>query len=365
MDLIGELLIHGLRSQRLRLVEVTRIRPSFRRRVSAVKRLSRTHLAFTADRVLNRLCYYPKYLRKLKARFDVFHIVDHSYAHLVKALLPAKTVVTCHDIDAFRCLSEPRVERRSFAFRAMTRRILKGIQSANAVVCVSRWTRDEVLRCKLLPSERLKVVPTAVAPEFRPDGDSASDSAADELLGPKVTQPILLHVGSTISRKRIDVLLNVFAGLHRELPTARLVRVGAQFNQEQMALLSRLSIEDSVVQLPALPRDVLAAVYRKARLLLLPSEREGFGLPVLEAMACGTPVLASDLPVLREIGGDAVEYCAVGDISWWISRARFLLVSHEGDSSAARRQRGIDRASHLDCATYAENILNVYSTILS
>jgi glycosyltransferase involved in cell wall biosynthesis len=324
-------------------------------------------LAFSADRVLNRLHYYPKYLRKLKARFDVFHVVDHSYANLVNALLPAKTVVTCHDIDTFRCLLEPRVERRSFAFRAMTLRILKGIQNANAVVCVSRWTRDEVLRCQLLPAERLKVVPTAVAPEFRPDGDKASDRTADELLGAKVTEPILLHVGSTIPRKRIDVLLNVFAGLYRELPTARLVRVGAPFNQEQMALLGRLSIEDSLVQLPALPRDVLAAVYRKARLLLLPSEREGFGLPILEAMACGTPVLASDIPVLREIGGDAVEYCAVGNISQWISRARSLLVSHEADSTAwaARRQRGIQRVSHLDCSSYAENILNVYSTILS
>ena len=219
MDLVGELLIHGLRIQQSRSVQVTRICPPFKRLLSAFRLLGRNHLAFNGDRLLNRIRYYPEYLRKLKTRFDVFHIIDHSYGHLVSTLAPARTVVTCHDIDTFRCLIEPQLEHRSFAFRAMTLRILKGIQSANAVLCVSRWTRDELLRYQLLPPERVTVVPTAVAPEFRPDLDSANDRAADELLGANATQPILLHVGSTIPRKRIDVLLKVFADLHRELPS--------------------------------------------------------------------------------------------------------------------------------------------------
>src|SRR5205814_2181503 len=105
-------------------------------------------------------------------------------------------------------------------------RILKGIQRANVVLSVSRWTRDELLRYRLLPPERVKVVPTAVAPEFCPEIDITNDRAADKLLCANATRPILLHVGSTIPRKRIDVLLKAFAGLHRELPATRLVRVG-------------------------------------------------------------------------------------------------------------------------------------------
>ena len=66
--------------------------------------------------------------------------------------------------------------------------------------------------------------------------------------------------------------------------------------------------------MPLLDRDELADLYRRAALVLLPSDREGFGLPVVEAMACGTPVVASDIPALREIGGDAAAYCAPGDV---------------------------------------------------
>ena len=66
--------------------------------------------------------------------------------------------------------------------------------------------------------------------------------------------------------------------------------------------------------LPFLDRATLAAVYRRSALVLLPSEREGFGLPVLEALACGTPVVASDIDALREVGGDAVRYCPAEDV---------------------------------------------------
>ena len=365
MDLVAELLIKGLRQQQSSRVQVTRIRPRFKRSLTAVAPLRRSSRAFNADRLLNRLCFYPRYVRKVQGQFDVVHLADHSYGHLVSALNSAKTVVTCHDLDTFRCILEPELERRSFLFRAMTLQVLKGFQSANMVVCDSRWTRDEILRYNLLPPEGLKVVPAPVAPEFRHFPDAVADRTADDLLGASPAHPTLLHVGSTIPRKRIDVLLKVFAGVRRELPTARLVRVGGQLNKEQKVLLRSLSLQDSLLELAELPRRVLAAVYRRASLLLLPSEREGFGLPLVEALACGTRVLASDLPVLHETGGDAVEYCLVGDIEYWTNRALSLLAQHENESieQSVRRQRGIERASQLNCASYAEKMLNVYSTL--
>jgi glycosyltransferase involved in cell wall biosynthesis len=366
MDLVAELLMRGLCQQRSYRVEVTRIRPRFKRTLTAAAPLRRSSWAFNADRLLNRLCFYAKYLRELRGRFDIFHFVDHSYAHLVSAVEPARTVVTCHDLDTFRCILEPQLERRSFLFRSMSLRTLRGLQNANAIVCDSHWTHSELLRHRLLPAERLKVAQIPVAPEFRYDSDAVADRTAHALLGNTTGQKILFHVGSTIHRKRIDILLKVFAGVHASLPNTRLVRVGAPFNPEQMALIKKLSIQDLVVQLPELSRDVLAAVYRKTHLLLLPSEREGFGLPLLEAMACGTPVLASDLPVLRELGGDTAEYCTVADIEQWISRAQSLLSSADTDSAArlVRRQKGMERVSHLDSSSYAEAMLNLYKTVL-
>ena len=84
--------------------------------------------------------------------------------------------------------------------------------------------------------------------------------------------------------------------------------------------MRELGFGDAIVVLPALDRSTLAAVYRRCALLLMPSEREGFGLPVLEALACGTPVVASDAPALREVGGYAAAYCPVDDLEAWHRR---------------------------------------------
>jgi hypothetical protein len=135
MDLVGELLVSGLRKLQSRPVQVTRLCPPFKRCLTAGTPFRQSSPAFNCDRLLNRLWLYPKYLKKWQGRFDVFHIIDHSYGNLVNALGPAKTVVTCHDIDTFRCILEPRLERRSFLFRSMTRQILKGLQNANVIVC--------------------------------------------------------------------------------------------------------------------------------------------------------------------------------------------------------------------------------------
>src|SRR6185295_12028848 len=120
-------------------------------------------------------------------------------------------------------------------------------------------------------------------------------------------------------------LLRIFAQVRKQIPDARLIRVGGPFTTEQTKLAKRLNVADAILVLPQLERNVLASIYRRSSLTLLPSDREGFGLPLAEAMACGTPVIASDLQVLREVGGEAAEYCAVGDIDSWAHAITRLL----------------------------------------
>jgi glycosyltransferase involved in cell wall biosynthesis len=110
---------------------------------------------------------------------------------------------------------------------------------------------------------------------------------------------------------------------------------------------------------------VLAALYRRAALVLMPSEREGFGLPVVEAMASGTPILCSDLPVLREVGGEAAEYCAVGQPSAWAARIVELLQEREASPERWNRRQttGLAHAAAFSWKRYAEAMQDVYERI--
>jgi glycosyltransferase involved in cell wall biosynthesis len=118
--------------------------------------------------------------------------------------------------------------------------------------------------------------------------------------------------------------------------------------------------------LPLLPREVVAAVYRRATILLLPSEREGFGLPVVEAMASGTPVVASDLGVLRELGGNAVEYCPVGDVASWAETSVRLIRESKNLQAVWDRRRGsgVERASQYSWTECARHMVELYDRML-
>jgi glycosyltransferase involved in cell wall biosynthesis len=186
------------------------------------------------------------------------------------------------------------------------------------------------------------------------------------LLGAEESGSItLLHVGSTIPRKRIDVLLRVFAAVREKSRDIRLVRVGGMFTAAQNQMVRELQLQDSVVQLPFLDRQVLAAVYRRAALVMQTSAAEGFGLPVAEALASGTPVVASDLPVLREVGGSPVRYCGVGNLDEWTDAVLHLLEERRTDPEqwSERRAAGIAQAKTFSWRQYTEKMVAVYDEL--
>ena len=196
----------------------------------------------------------------------------------------------CHDVDAFAGVL-PGAAPPSVVSRAMGRRLLTGLRAAARVVCGSRATRDALLAHGLVRRiARGGRALRACTPRLPPEPDRPAESEAARWCGPRADGALdILHVGSTIPRKRIDVLLEVFAGVRRRHPAARLLRVGGPLTAAQAQQAERLGVAGAIVSLPFLDRRTLAAVYRRAALVLQPSEREGFGLPVAEALACGTP----------------------------------------------------------------------------
>jgi glycosyltransferase involved in cell wall biosynthesis len=274
MDLVAEMLLLNLKAPDLRVVDPTELRPAMVRRVTRLP-IVPGRLAETADRIVNRVWDYPRWLAMRCDDFDVFHVVDHSYANLVHALPANRTIVTCHDLDAFAG-ALPGTHGGTLVSRALAHRLLEGLQAAARIVCVSEAGRDELIAHDIVDASRVTVIPNGVHPTCTHRPDARADREAAELLGPVDPAAIeLLHVGSTIPRKRIDVLLESFAILRRTWPSLRLIRVGDTFTSAQERQVKQLGLVDVVTVLPFVDRRVLAALYRRATMLLQPSEREG------------------------------------------------------------------------------------------
>lgn len=362
MDLAADLLALGLETHARGEYRPYLLRPRMPR---LARRLGTSRLALNVDRYLGRYHAYPRWLRRAAGGPGLFHVVDQSYAHLVHALPPERTVVTCHDLDAYRSLLEPHREPRPRWFRKTMERALSGLVRAAHIVCDSATVRRKLIRHVAVLPEKVSVVPLPVHPDFAATPDPLADAEAARLLGPADPQQAdLLHVGSTVPRKRIPFLLHVFAGVRRRHPGARLVRVGGPLTDRQRAIAADLGVADAIVELPYMERPVLAAVYRRAGVVLTPSGREGFGLPLVEAMACGTPVIASSLRVFREVGGDAVVYRHPEDRQGWVDAVDSALWDRrDAREWRRRREAALERAERFGLEAYTRRIVRVYRAL--
>jgi len=361
MDLIPEMLLSAISSAGSPCLHCSRIQPVMRHRIQV---FAKGTTARNADRLVARLFDYPRFARHLIGRFDVFHLIDHSYSQLVHCLPGGRTVVTCHDTDTFRCILDPARDRRPFWFRAMAWHILKGLEKAAFIACASETTRSALLRHGIAAPEKSAVVYNGVDSSFSPEANEYDDEL-DAILGPRAASVDLLHVGSTIPRKRIDILLRVFAQCLRSNSDLRLIRIGGLFTADQARLCRELGIYDFIRVLPHLSRNLLAAAYRRAAVVLLTSESEGFGLPVAEASACGVPVVASDLPALREAGGTVCAYVAPANVEDFAERVLCLLEERASYPavSAARRTAAVRHAAKFSWSQYARSMAAIWSSV--
>ena len=342
-------------------INVSQIRPTFYRRFQHLGSVLGKRQSFNADRFINRYWDYPRYLQSCQRNFDFFHIADHSYAHLVHSLPADRTGVFCYDLNAFSSIVEPNEYRGDPIYREMAKRILSGMQRAAIVFYCAETVRHQIEKHQLIDPARLVAAPLGVSPEYKIDPIS-DDRIAIDLEKQLQGKPFILHVGSCVPRKRIDLLLDIFAQLRDRLPELTLVKVGGEWSQSQKQQITALNIGESILHLTQLTNLTIAALYQKSALVLMTSEAEGFGLPVIEALACGSIVIASDIPVLREVGGDAVIYCPVGDISIWVDRAQAAIVRSDFVPSLELR---LARSALYCWEKHARLVMNSYSEIES
>lgn len=358
MELVSTLLPEAVASVAGPTAHVERLQPRAPRRLERVA--GSRWPAPIGDRLINRYVDYPRWLRGRASSDHVYHVLDHTYAHLVRTLPARRTVVSCHDVDAFRCLMDPARARRSWMFRRLVHRTLDGLRQAAKVVCASEAVRDELAEARLVDPARLLVVPHGVHPAFTPARNAAAEAEAARLLGGEKSDRIeLLHVGIPIPRKRIDRALAVLAAIGRVRAGARLIRVGGPLTADLRARAGRLGVAEQITELPPLSPEVLAAVYRRANVLLMPSDAEGFGFPVIEALACGTPVVASHLPSLRQTGGAVARYVMTDDVNGWCSEV-WAATGRSPEELERWRVTALAHAARFTWQAAAETLLPTY-----
>lgn len=210
--------------------------------------------------------------------------------------------------------------RMYLAYRAMT----AAVAWTSTVLTVSRASAREVERFYHRRVSAAQVIGNGVDQGLRCAPGDAGRLRDEFGLEPGY----VLHVGAQRPHKNVPVLVEAVA----RVPGCRLVLVGSpdeRFPDEVGPAIERCGVGDRVRRLPFVPEDLLAAVYAQASLLAYPSLVEGFGLPMLEAMVTGTPVLASDVPVLREVGGNAAVYAPPTDPGRWAAALQRLRTDHE------------------------------------
>ncbi|RYZ07756.1 MAG: glycosyltransferase family 1 protein [Myxococcales bacterium] len=270
--------------------------------------------------------------------------------------LPCATVVTVHDL---MWLEQPElVEGRPLMRRIRRpyyhRGVMWALQHATRLIAVSEATRARMLAVAPDCEPRVRVTYNAVDARFRPaPSPAAAFARAAELLGSAA--PYYLLVGKNEPYKGHALAIAAFAKSAQE--DERLVLVQrASGSRGLLELAERLGVGERVQLLPAVTGDDLVTLLQAARALLQPSIVEGFGIPVLEAMACGCPVIASDAPALVEVSGGAGLHAAVGDAAA-LAATITLLRSQDRERL---RERGIARAAQFSWERTAAETLAVY-----
>lgn len=233
----------------------------------------------------------------------------HAPANFGPALPRVPVVVTVHDLLAFR---HPEYVPGAYAriVKAMVRRV---VRVATRVLTISEATRDDLVRLLGASAARIDVVPLAGSADAGEPAGAESATGAGPTAGarpaPGATRrpDLLLSVGNRMPHKNVDTLLSALA-LIDEAARPSLVITGSHGDDPLAPVVARLGLERWVRLQGWLEPAELERLYGEATALVFPTLFEGFGLPTLEAMARGCPVICSDLPVMREVAGDAAVY---------------------------------------------------------
>lgn len=290
----------------------------------------------------------------VEREIDLYHATDY----LVPRLARRPVVATIYDAIPLvnPAWANPRL-------RVLKNWLLRRCaQSADLVIAISEAAVDELVEHYRIPRSRIRVVPLGVNARWFEQPDDAAIRRASARHG--LHRGYILHVGTLQPRKNLDALITAYESLPASVRAERQLVLVGKYGWGAESLRSRLDAlktEGRVVWVDYVERDELQALYCGAGMFVYPSLAEGFGLPLLEALACGLPVVASDLPALREVA-DAGTTFAAPDRTDAIADAIARVHDLPGDVASIGSRR--DHARRFSWSACAKRTLGVYRELV-
>ena len=291
---------------------------------------------------------------RLVPEADLFHNTEH----LLMPLHGVPTVLTVHDL-IFKKYPE---YHKKLNYWYLNQAMPLYCQKADAIIAVSAATKKDIIHYYGIPDSKIHIVSEAASPHFKPAGAERINLVRQKYALP---EQFLIHLSTIEPRKNLDRLLDVLLRLRRTFPNLVLVLAGGKgwLYEDFFQRIEEEGLSDFVYTLGWVPDEDLPAILAAADLAVQPSLYEGFGLPILEHMASGQVVAASNNSSFPEVGGDAAAYFDPTDIEEMTGVIKRLLQDREEYNH--RRQLGIKQAARFSWQRAAKETTAVYNKLLA
>jgi glycosyltransferase involved in cell wall biosynthesis len=320
---------------------------------------------------------FPAWLRaqvKRQPPDTLFVFTDQALGPWVPQVRHRPHVVHVHDLLALRsALGEVPQNPTRFTGRIYQRYIRSGFSQARHFICISRRTREELLRLGRVTPETCEVVHNGLNAAFAPVPAAQAHRVIDSAGLPEAPRGMVLHVSGNQWYKNVAGVIRIYGAYARSRPDPLpLWLVGVRPGSSEQAALAELPPQAVVRFMRGLSHEALQASYSLARAFLFPSHAEGFGWPIVEAQACGCPVITTDDAPMNEIGGPVTRYLPrlarhENPKAWAVHGAQVLAEVAHADAEVAERRSAaaVAWASRFRAEVAIQGYLRIYAQVLA
>lgn len=311
------------------------------------------------QRYIMRYLTYPRKVGRIES--DLAHILDHSYGHILQRLSSRPVVMSVHDLVPVKTVGAKTSGITAGIRNHFLGRALRGIREADAWIVFTEYVKRELAEW-LGDDKNIYVIPHGVDEIFFREDPSVREETRDRWGIPQDAF-VVLHVGSGIERKNLPTVFAAVGGLRRDGLDAWLLQAGATLTKDQIKTVKSLGLDEHAVFLGQIEEKVLRSAYKASDVFCFPSQYEGFGLPVLEAMASGLPVVSSGAGGLSEVQGDAGVIVRSNDSEPY--RAELHRIASDSAHRTQKANQGVERAHQFTWSRAARSTADVYRKMLA